>query len=283
MKKRMIMSICCICFYANTMLHISANIEKIQPEVETVVQEQIENKRGFTIRKIDETTEIGLPGAVYMVSDPEKSIVMGYIVTGEDGYGMINVPYGTYLIQEIKAPQGYENDNFFFVFEANDKIKEPFHILTAKRIEDKTSEKEEQLENNQTEEDIEHNKSEKEEVIEKQENDQIKEETPSIKDVNETQPEQDKSIHEGNDVNKEKLEINNAMNEKMDTDVVIKKTDLNPSQKHDNDISTIQRINKQDRESVQTNDTSNLLLWGVTWIVTFYLIVCVLIRKMKLK
>ena len=63
----------------------------------------------ISILKVDSADEgIKLPGAVFEVKDSEGTVV-DTITTGENGVGTSKeLPYGSYTVEEVSAPEGYE-------------------------------------------------------------------------------------------------------------------------------------------------------------------------------
>lgn len=64
------------------------------------------------MRVVKKNSVTGKPvaGATYEITN-SKGVVVGQIVTGKDGAAILkNLPAGTYKVQEIKAPKGYELD-----------------------------------------------------------------------------------------------------------------------------------------------------------------------------
>lgn len=63
----------------------------------------------LTLKKIDEITGVGLSGAEYELTDSKGEIIMSNAVTDASGKLSIkNLPYGTYTLKEVKAPDGYQ-------------------------------------------------------------------------------------------------------------------------------------------------------------------------------
>lgn len=62
----------------------------------------------LSIHKVDKYTEESLPGAVFEIFSGEKSL--GDYETDDDGYIHVDLSHGTYLIREIKSPEGYVNE-----------------------------------------------------------------------------------------------------------------------------------------------------------------------------
>ncbi len=310
-KKIMISSMICMGISANTISYISANADYMQPEVDKVIQDQNDDKRGFTLQRIDEVTKEGVQGAVYMVTNPSESTVVGYVTTDEDGYGEIKLPNGSYLIQEIKAPEGYENDYFLFPFEINDNTKEHYHILSARtkvETEDNQSGKDESeiqipkedgtvdnsgsTDSKQPEKDKESESTVVEDTKHPDKADDTVMEDGKQKDTSEKDNDQkiekeiEKNTFVNEEINSNKQKVQLDQTKKEDNQKVKdvsgkEKTEKSVDKKHQVESKKeMKRTDRQKRESVQTSDTSNLLLWGFVSIFALCTIVFLSIKKM---
>lgn len=83
--------------------------KKIESEIPTPTPE--EGKGSIDVLKLDSKTKEPLFGAVLKVYDGDDQYV-GQIITKRDGTGALNsLSYGTYMIQEVRAPLGYQLDS----------------------------------------------------------------------------------------------------------------------------------------------------------------------------
>ena len=65
----------------------------------------------FTINKIDAKTQAPLQGATFKIQSPEEvegEVYEQEVTTNSQGQAILQLPFGTYQITEIKAPEGYE-------------------------------------------------------------------------------------------------------------------------------------------------------------------------------
>lgn len=322
-KKIMMGTMLCMSISSNTISSISANTEYTQPNIDIPILNQNESEYGITLQRIDEVTRKGVSGAKYMITNPSESTVVGYIITGEDGYGSIRLPYGNYLIQEIEAPEGYENDYFILPFNINENTKEHYHILTARiksELENNQSVKDETEIQVPKEDNTKLNNSENTDTNQREE-DKVEEDAKqpnkevdstiveegvkqSDKEADNTVMENDKYKDTGGDNNQhidKEIENNTSIDEKTNSnkqEVQIDQTkkekkkevaNILSKEKLEKAITKKQQVeNKKDtqyaekqiRESVQTSDTSNLLLWGFASIFALCTIAFLSIKKL---
>ena len=81
------------------------------PEVEQVYMAGILNETAvqkFTLKKISEENGKALAGATFQISGGEETL---RITTDQNGTASLNLPYGSYVLEELIAPDGYVLDN----------------------------------------------------------------------------------------------------------------------------------------------------------------------------
>ena len=82
------------------------------------------------INKRDEDSKL-LMGAKYEVYD--NDIVVATLVTDDNGYSKVSLPYGKYKFKEVEAPIGYELDNNVYEFNIdNSNLDNEFDLTDSK-------------------------------------------------------------------------------------------------------------------------------------------------------